>query len=172
MGPVQSIKTCLRKSVSFSGRASRSEFWWFAGLAILVAGSILWWDSNFPRIEQGFIHDRGLWLVIPLTALSLAAAGCRRAHDTGKRGIIFLVPFSFSILLYIGLMRGLISFNWGGTTGGSHAIFSMSGIQSTFVLMTSLVAFPTIWFVLSVFLLFPSQPHSNKFGPNPHEVSP
>lgn len=26
---INSIKTCFRKYIDFSGRASRSEFWWF-----------------------------------------------------------------------------------------------------------------------------------------------
>jgi uncharacterized membrane protein YhaH (DUF805 family) len=29
MNFVESVKTCLKKYVTFSGRASRSEFWWF-----------------------------------------------------------------------------------------------------------------------------------------------
>ena len=35
MGFVQSIKVCLSKYVVFSGRATRSEYWWFVLFVIL-----------------------------------------------------------------------------------------------------------------------------------------
>ena len=36
MNFIQSISTCMRKYVTFSGRATRSEFWWFCLFTILV----------------------------------------------------------------------------------------------------------------------------------------
>ena len=36
MNFTQSISTCIRKYVTFSGRATRSEFWWFCLFTILV----------------------------------------------------------------------------------------------------------------------------------------
>ena len=43
MNFIQSISTCMRKYVTFSGRATRSEFWWFCLFTILV---------NFATISQ------------------------------------------------------------------------------------------------------------------------
>ena len=43
MNFTQSISTCMRKYVTFSGRATRSEFWWFCLFTILV---------NFATISQ------------------------------------------------------------------------------------------------------------------------
>ncbi len=36
MNFTQSISTCMRKYVTFSGRATRSEFWWFCLFSVLV----------------------------------------------------------------------------------------------------------------------------------------
>ncbi|MEO1688216.1 MAG: DUF805 domain-containing protein, partial [Pseudomonadota bacterium] len=36
MTPVAAIRTCLAKCATFSGRASRSEFWWFCGFVSVV----------------------------------------------------------------------------------------------------------------------------------------
>ena len=36
MNFTQSISTCMRKYVTFSGRATRSEFWWFCIFTVLV----------------------------------------------------------------------------------------------------------------------------------------
>ena len=42
---LESIKTCLDKYATFSGRASRSEYWWFM-LFLIIVGFVL--DMLFP----------------------------------------------------------------------------------------------------------------------------
>lgn len=37
MGFVEAVKTCFRKYFKFSGRARRSEFWWFTLFVTLVS---------------------------------------------------------------------------------------------------------------------------------------
>ena len=64
----QSIKTCFSKYVTFSGRASRSEYWWFALLSFIV----------------GFIpvvNFLSILLILPGLAVAV-----RRLHDVGKSG--------------------------------------------------------------------------------------
>ncbi|MBQ6656777.1 MAG: DUF805 domain-containing protein [Ottowia sp.] len=75
VGFVDAVTTCLRKYVDFSGRASRSEFWFFV-LAYWVASSI-------PVIGP-FL---GLALLLPDLAVS-----ARRLHDTGKSGWWQVLP--------------------------------------------------------------------------------
>ena len=55
MGPVQALKTCLRKSFQFSGRASRSEFWWFMTFAVSFVGiaSAVDYANNRSGFHQG-----------------------------------------------------------------------------------------------------------------------
>ncbi|MEO0905038.1 MAG: DUF805 domain-containing protein, partial [Pseudomonadota bacterium] len=41
MGPLDAIKTGFAKSFEFKGRASRSEFWWFAAFVGTIAAALL-----------------------------------------------------------------------------------------------------------------------------------
>ena len=42
----QSVRTCFRKYVTFSGRATRPEYWYFVLFIILGTVSYLWsWKS-------------------------------------------------------------------------------------------------------------------------------
>ena len=66
---VDSIRTCFQKYFDFSGRASRSEFWWF----FLCAFIAQWVVGIFV---PGIIF---LVLVSPFLAVS-----ARRLHDTGR----------------------------------------------------------------------------------------
>lgn len=81
----QSIKTCLRKYAVFSGRASRSEFWWWT-LFVFIAGSVV---EIFDIIIFGISLDEWghfsllFWLVILLPDLGVTV---RRLHDIDQTG--------------------------------------------------------------------------------------
>ncbi|MDC0037242.1 DUF805 domain-containing protein [Alphaproteobacteria bacterium] len=81
----EAIKTCFNKYANFSGRARRSEYWFFFlfGIIVYFVSSILdgiifnvSWDSNGP--------------LYALTALALfiphIAVAARRLHDTERSG--------------------------------------------------------------------------------------
>jgi uncharacterized membrane protein YhaH (DUF805 family) len=79
----KAIKTCFKKYADFSGRATKSEFWWFSLfqlIALLIAGAI-------SDIFYGVV---ALGLLLPGLAV-----GARRLHDIGKTGwllLLWLVP--------------------------------------------------------------------------------
>lgn len=78
-----SIRTCFNKYVVFSGRASLSEYWWFA--LFLFAGSVL----------TALVSDVLNSLFALGVFLPALAAAVRRFHDTGKSGwwvLIWLIP--------------------------------------------------------------------------------
>ena len=105
--PWQAAKLFWKRYVIFSGRASRSEFWWWTLLAVLVAvllevvrfaavgGSVaLWWaDYSSASYLSPTSLPGTLWTfatVIPSLALN-----ARRLHDTNRTGgwqLIVLVP--------------------------------------------------------------------------------
>lgn len=85
MGFTESINTCFRKYVDFSGRASRSEFWWFALFRVLVLTVTMW----IPFL--GFI----VILVFLLPSLSGMA---RRLHDVNRTGWWMLLPTIIAVL--------------------------------------------------------------------------
>ena len=81
MNFIESIQTCFRKYFTFSGRAQRSEFWWF-----VLFGTIL---SFIPFINM----ISGLVLLIPNLAVT-----ARRLHDTDRSGWWMLAPYGFFAL--------------------------------------------------------------------------
>jgi len=77
----QSVTTCLAKYATFSGRASRSEFWWFIG----AAGAI----DLLLKYGGGLVFSRADVLADVVSFAWLAptlAVGSRRLHDVGRSG--------------------------------------------------------------------------------------
>lgn len=89
----QSIETCLAKYVTFSGRASRSEFWWFWLFCFVVNGLLTWVDRGlFPDFAGSGIFST---LFALGTFLPSLAVQVRRLHDIDRSGwwfLIILVP--------------------------------------------------------------------------------
>ncbi len=86
------IKVCFSKYVDFSGRASRSEFWWFA-LFVFVGSVALSLVSNTLSGIFGLA-----------TLLPSLAAGARRLHDTERTAwwlLLSFVPLVGTIVLIV-----------------------------------------------------------------------
>ena len=75
------VKTCLVKYVDFTGRASRSEFWYFV-LFCFVAEICLF--AVFRRLAFAFV------LAVLLPRIAVAA---RRMHDIDRSGWWLLIAF-------------------------------------------------------------------------------
>jgi|GEM_PF-893264 len=90
MGPFEAVKTVFSKYATFSGRASRSEFWWWKAFLLfgpVLAAVILWQVIGLLAILAPLIF------IIPDLAVSV-----RRFHDVGKSGALFLVLTLLSFL--------------------------------------------------------------------------
>ena len=85
------ISACFSKYATFSGRATRSEFWYFYLFYILVIVAVSLIDPTTSGLLGNLVF---LGFIIPMTA-----AGCRRMHDVGKSGWFQLVPFYNLFLL-------------------------------------------------------------------------
>lgn len=94
----------IRKYVDFSGRARRSEYWYFAlfNLIILVPLALLSGVTAGGKADNPFA-----WLyVLYVLAILLPSIGVnvRRLHDIGKSGwwiFIGLIPFIGGLMLLI-----------------------------------------------------------------------
>ena len=98
MNFIESIKVCYKKFFDFSGRASKSEYWWFQLYGIIIYGLL-------------FVFQGDLVLLFSILSIAntipLWAAAVRRLHDTDKSGwfvFISIIPFIglFIIVLLIG----------------------------------------------------------------------
>ncbi|MBD2750097.1 DUF805 domain-containing protein [Microvirga sp. BT688] len=95
----QSIKTCLNKYATFTGRAQRSEYWYF--FLVMVLANIV--ASVLDSVIFGDIPVLYLIATLALLVPSIAA-GVRRLHDTDKSGwwlLLGLVPFVGAIVLIV-----------------------------------------------------------------------
>jgi uncharacterized membrane protein YhaH (DUF805 family) len=99
------VRTCLSKYVDFSGRARRSEYWYFALFSFLV-GVV----TNILDTVVGTDYDGATSGGLINTVVSLAlflpslAVGVRRLHDIDKSGwwiLIGIIPIVGWILIIV-----------------------------------------------------------------------
>ena len=94
---VDAVTTCLKKYADFSGRATRSEYWWFVlffAVALLV-GSF---------VDEYAMPAALLALLLPVTSVTT-----RRLHDTDHSGwfqLLNLVPLGNFYVLYLCVKQG------------------------------------------------------------------
>lgn len=87
---------------TFSGRASRSEFWWFVLASFLVSLVALFLDYLLIDITLQVTVFYWIWYLVAL--LPTLAVGARRLHDTNRTGwwqLIGLVPLVGIIVLIV-----------------------------------------------------------------------
>ena len=96
-----SIKICFSKYAVFSGRASRSEFWWFAlfgfigGIVTAVIDVMILGYSAESYGPTNIIFS-------VVTFLPYLAVGARRLHDINKSGwwqLIYLTIIGIILLI-------------------------------------------------------------------------
>lgn len=80
------IQVCFQKYVDFTGRARRSEYWYFQLLYTLA------------YVIGASVSDALGGLVVLALILPLTSAAVRRMHDVGKSGWFILVPIYGLIL--------------------------------------------------------------------------
>ena len=86
------ISVCFKKYATFSGRASRSEYWFFYLFYIIVyfIGMVVEGATGITNLSTLFV----LPILLPQLAVSV-----RRMHDTDHSGWFLLVPIYNLILL-------------------------------------------------------------------------
>nr|DAT11593.1 MAG TPA: Protein of unknown function (DUF805) [Caudoviricetes sp.] len=102
----ESVKTVYSKYATFSGRATRSEYWWFVLFlyATILCVVLL---GVATGIDKPFLALIGIF--VALSFIPIVALRVRRLHDIGKSGWwIFLgfVPYIGEIILFIFSVMG------------------------------------------------------------------
>ena len=99
---LKSISFCLKNYFTFSGRASRSEFWYFFLFNYLVFIPLQYLDLKiYEDNTVGLAFIGSLALISPLAAVSF-----RRLHDIDKSGWWFggfclaMVPITIGLIIF------------------------------------------------------------------------
>lgn len=108
----EAISSCYSKYFTFKGRASRSEYWWFAlysifGSMIINASLATIYGEPLMTIDP----DNGLptytltyWLAILVQLfvfdIPAISAMVRRLHDTGRSGWWWLINFTIIGIIF------------------------------------------------------------------------
>lgn len=113
------VRTCLKdKYATFSGRATRSEFWFFYLFNILAAISFFVIELLLAVVFDGmtstviatlFYLGYSLAVIVPGLAVSV-----RRLHDTGKSGwllFLVLIPLVGSLVILVFYILGSDSYD-------------------------------------------------------------
>ena len=105
------IRSGFRNYVTFSGRATRSEYWYWVLFSIIVAiASAIADAALFEYSTTGPIESlTSLLLFLPGLAVAI-----RRLHDVDKSGWWFLLVFTvigLIVLIAWGCMRGTVGPN-------------------------------------------------------------
>lgn len=126
------IKQCYNKAVTLSGRASRSEYWFFSLYQLLLlfvlVPTMFTIDSNLQDDDSGLV-PKLMGIIILLLSIALS---------------IHIVP------MFCVTVRRLHDSNMPG-----------------WLLLLSII--PVGNLILFIFMLLPSTPGDNPYGPNPHD---
>ena len=171
MRPAQAIKIGFTKSFQFSGRASRSEFWWFVPVALVppvLAGlKMSWYNFEFWGIWRGGI--------LILLSLPLIAAMSRRLQDVGEPGHQAIFPFMPFVLFWLAYQViywfSTAAVFTGLATGLGMVIGILALIAFGFVYVGTVIAALFTTASIIGMMLVSSNPRSNRYGPPPSEVT-
>ena len=153
MTPVDWAKRpIVEKYADFTGRAPRAEYWWYT-LAIVVLALVLTIIESIAGLKGMVFGMYGpltalLWLA---TIVPGIAVGVRRLHDTNRSGwwLLLFVPYLIGVAM---MARAAAGHNLAAI--GSLGLLSLLGLALCIVLL--------------VFMVLPSNPGDNRYGPNPY----
>ena len=92
MNFLESIQTCYKKFFDFSGRASKSEYWWFQLYNAIIYVLTFVFQGDLVLLFS---------ILIIVNLIPVYAVGVRRIHDSDKSGWLVLISLIPLIGLYI-----------------------------------------------------------------------
>lgn len=147
MSFTESVETCLKKCFCFTGRASRSEYWWWTLAYNMIMSLLLYcamYCSESRLYSNLYSKNTSMFLFFAYIAVScvgllpFVAVSVRRLHDTGRSGWWLLLFYAPVILAFI--LSDVVNDKWA-------------------ISVTS--------FMIVYFLTRPSEKRANKYGDVP-----
>jgi uncharacterized membrane protein YhaH (DUF805 family) len=161
MGFTEAVRSVFSKYATFSGRARRSEFWYWqlflsllqlAYMVVAFVAVVATFDSASPStFDVPFPLQAMSWLWVLGTFIPGVAVEVRRFHDLGKSGWTLLLPLPGAAVMMVGLVTVIAA---GGTTG-----FLLFGVGILAMVGASIYQF--------ILLVSPSEVGPNRYGPQP-----
>jgi uncharacterized membrane protein YhaH (DUF805 family) len=159
MGPLAAITTSYRKVFTYSGRAPRSEFWWFF-LALLVASTLIQTalasEPGHLRLRFSlnfYIGTEATWIENLFTVVGLPpfiAVLTRRLHDVSRPGYHALIGFAvFAALI------------------GGPVYLGINKVPTAPLLVVGLVF---AWLVYVIYVLAKKSDPENRYGAPPFKA--
>ena len=109
MGFAEAISSVLKNYATFSGRAPRSEYWYWAFFILIV--SVVAMAIDLMVFPESGLNPIGTIVSLGLLLPNISVA-VRRLHDIGRTGWWFLIAFTI-----IGIVLLLVWACTKGTTG-------------------------------------------------------
>ena len=149
MGFGEAVTTCFRKYIGFSGRAARSEYWWFVLFSVLVGIGAGILDQI---VAPGYTAQHREGPLAAITSLILflpqLAVLVRRLHDIDRTGWWALAFYLILIVAIFTAIGAAFSGNW-----------------ATAVLLMLVVFAVCVWAI--VWMATKGTAGPNRFGPDP-----
>ena len=177
MGFFEAVKTCLKKSFVFKGRARRSEFWWWTLFSTVFSFTV-----SLPAEEISednvllmVLYTLGLLALCVYLGIANFAVATRRLHDIGRSGWWYGATLIFGVVWTVWMvvkMFGII-----GGMNPAHVDVESDAVAFTLLKeMWAVVLIPyVIYIAYSILLLVwyckDSQPGANKYGENPKGIT-
>lgn len=177
MGFFEAVKTCLKKSFVFKGRARRSEFWWWT-----LFSTVFGFTVSLPAEEISednvllmVLYTLGLLALCVYLGIANFAVATRRLHDIGRSGWWYGATLIFGVVWTVWMVVKMF-----GIIGGMNpAHVDVESDAFAFTLLKEMwvvVLIPyVIYIAYSILLLVwyckDSQPGANKYGENPKGIT-
>lgn len=177
MGFFDAVKTCLKKSFVFKGRARRSEFWWWT-----LFSTVFGFTVSLPAEEISednvlltVLYALGLLALCVYLGIANFAVATRRLHDIGRSGWWYGATLIFGVVWGVWMIVKMV-----GIIGGmnpAHVDVESDAFALTLLKeMWAVVLIPyVIYIAYSILLLVwyckDSQPGANKYGENPKGIT-
>lgn len=152
----QAVARFWKKYATFSGRASRSEYWWWYLVALLVNAVLSGLSQLNGPAGATFSVLSGVWglaILIPTLALLW-----RRLHDTNRSGLWALAPIVFWIAAGVLFGVGLLLLG----TSSTNADTSRATLGGVLMLLAGVTLLVGSIFTL-VLTLLPSNSAGERF---------
>ena len=144
----EAISICWKKFSDFTGRARRSEYWWWC----LLIHIIFTVTSFIGRIlSLGDIVTIIAWLILVIPSM---AVGTRRLHDTGRSGWWIVAEYVMAVIMWIMVFSV------------ESLVYYSSAIWVIFYYIF-LLLFLFVYIVVFYFSVLDSHKGENQYGPSP-----